>query len=382
MKNLICIVLMLSSLISYADTVIEMEEYGGVYKVPCTVNGAKMKFIFDTGASNVCLSLPMAEYLFDNGYLEKSDIKGSGSSSVADGRIVDHIIVNLKDIEIGGQHLYNVAAIVMDGQNAPLLMGQSAIQKLGLLTMDGNKLILHNDDSEDEGLTQEQIDRMFEEAMLLYNKKYYTSALSIYKTLDEYHLLSDYGLTLLADCYSFCDDDSNAIRVLNKIKDVDSLLEDGIDFYERRGLFHFFIGNDEMAISDFEKSTLNQVNEYKKSYINKIWGNCLKNLKRYRNAADKYAEALNDKAKELGVSTDYLFNDCQYKLNKKDESIKDADADEIFFEIINIANLNGDMSNFDFNDRVIVLAYKGNKRAQRYCDRMDINYNYLYHLRP
>lgn len=129
---------------SFAQTTIEMESYGGVYRIPCIVNGAKMKFIFDTGASSVSISLAIAEYLFDNGYIQKGDILGVGTSAVADGGIVDHINIRLRDIEIAGLHLKNVDAVVIDGQNVPLLMGQSAIQKLGPIELDGNKLIIKN----------------------------------------------------------------------------------------------------------------------------------------------------------------------------------------------------------------------------------------------
>ena len=101
MKKLFFITFFILSLGANAQTIIQMEKYGGVYRIPCVVNGAKMKFVFDTGASNVCLSLPMAEYLFDNGFVNEDDIIGLGSSSVADGRIVDHVKINLKDIQIG-----------------------------------------------------------------------------------------------------------------------------------------------------------------------------------------------------------------------------------------------------------------------------------------
>jgi aspartyl protease family protein len=37
-----------------------MQKDGGVYKVPCTVNGLKLEFIFDTGASVVSISLTEA----------------------------------------------------------------------------------------------------------------------------------------------------------------------------------------------------------------------------------------------------------------------------------------------------------------------------------
>ena len=57
-----------------SQTVIQMEEYGGLYRIPCKVNGAKMKLIFDTGADKVCLSLSMANYLYDNDYITNEDI--------------------------------------------------------------------------------------------------------------------------------------------------------------------------------------------------------------------------------------------------------------------------------------------------------------------
>lgn len=121
-----------------------MELDGGVYKIPCTVNGAKLKMIFDTGASTVCLSLATAIFLYQNDYISKSDFKGTGYSSTASGDIVDNMIINIKDIEIGGMHLYNVDGVVMESLTAPLLLGQSAIQKLGSITIKGNQLIINN----------------------------------------------------------------------------------------------------------------------------------------------------------------------------------------------------------------------------------------------
>ena len=127
----------------FSQRVIQMEQEGGVYKIPCTVNGAKLKMIFDTGASTVCLSLATAVFLYQNDYITKSDFKGTGYSSTASGDIVDHMKINLRDIEIGGMHLYNVEGVVMESLTAPLLLGQSAIQKLGSITIRGNQLIIN-----------------------------------------------------------------------------------------------------------------------------------------------------------------------------------------------------------------------------------------------
>lgn len=129
---------------SLSQKIIYMERDGGVYKISCTVNGARMKMIFDTGASSVSLSRSMAEYLIENDYISKNDLLGTSKVRIADGSVVNAYRVNLKDVEIGGMHLYNVEATISTSQYAPLLLGQSAIQKLGKISIDGNKLIINS----------------------------------------------------------------------------------------------------------------------------------------------------------------------------------------------------------------------------------------------
>ena len=163
MKKLLLALLLVANTIC-AQVTITMEQEAGVYKVPCVVNGAKMKFIFDTGAATVCLSESMAEYLLDNDYISKDDFIGTGSSTVADGRTVSHLKIILRDIEIGGLHLSNVEASIVEGQRAPLLLGQTAIQKLGKVSMEGDKLIIENGDEdncipEGEQLTIDEIEQ-------------------------------------------------------------------------------------------------------------------------------------------------------------------------------------------------------------------------------
>lgn len=142
-RLLLIIVFSLFTSLCFSQVTITMEESNGVYKIPCTVNGLKMKFIFDTGASVVSLSQSMAEYMFDNDFLSKNDIIGKAQTRIADGSVVDVNVVNIRDFEVAGFHLKDVTATIKDGQNVPLLMGQSAIEKLGRVSISGNKLIIH-----------------------------------------------------------------------------------------------------------------------------------------------------------------------------------------------------------------------------------------------
>ena len=123
------------------------QEESGIYTIPCEVNGLKLRFVFDTGASDVHLSLLDAAFMLKNGYLSKDDFLGKDSYTMADGSISDNAVVNLKEIRIGNLRIKDVRASISSKINASLLLGQSAIQKIGKYTIDGNYLILH--DSQD-----------------------------------------------------------------------------------------------------------------------------------------------------------------------------------------------------------------------------------------
>lgn len=244
----------------FADTHIKMEEYNGVYRIPCTINGAKMKFIFDTGASNVCISLSMAEYLLDNDFINDTDILGTGTSTVADGRIIDHVIINLRDIEIAGNHLRNVRAVVTESQNAPLLMGQSALKQLGAYTIQGNTLVLHNDDylsNQTSSFEERELDELFNNAYEAYLNEDYREASLIYNKLYNDNRLSPYGKYLYAACLTFDGNYYDSIEILNEIEPYFGNEEPDLEYrlYELLGRSYREIGNFDKAKTCFNKAS-------------------------------------------------------------------------------------------------------------------------------
>ena len=101
-----------------------------------------MKFIFDTGASTVNISMAEAIFLFKNGHIQEADIKGTSHAQIANGEIVENTRILLHKIDIGGIEINDVDATVSHNLNAPLLLGQSAINKLGAIQLDGTNLII------------------------------------------------------------------------------------------------------------------------------------------------------------------------------------------------------------------------------------------------
>lgn len=123
-------------------TQVRMEEQGGVYLVPITVNGLPLKFIFDTGASSISISSAEAAVMVRQGKITEADVVGQQRFQDATGGISEGTIVVLRTVEIGGVVLHDVEASVVDNMSAPLLLGQSALAKFGKISIDYNNLTI------------------------------------------------------------------------------------------------------------------------------------------------------------------------------------------------------------------------------------------------
>jgi clan AA aspartic protease (TIGR02281 family) len=121
-----------------AQTTITMKKVDGIYTIPCNVNGLKLEFIFDTGASDVSVSLTEALFMLKNGYLKPEDILGKQNFTDATGKLSEGTKIILRKLEFEGLTLYNVEASVVHELAAPLLLGQSAMTKLGKFQLDPN----------------------------------------------------------------------------------------------------------------------------------------------------------------------------------------------------------------------------------------------------
>ncbi len=129
-----------SEAISLSDDIeIPFIPTGGVTEVSCTINDLPLKFIFDTGASTVSLSMVEANFMMKNGYLKHSDVVGSQNFFDANGDISEGTVINLRKIDFGGLKLDNVRASVVRNQKAPLLLGQTVLGRLGKIEIDNTR---------------------------------------------------------------------------------------------------------------------------------------------------------------------------------------------------------------------------------------------------
>lgn len=116
--------------------VLQMEREGGVRFIWIEINGIKLRFIFDTGASSICISPAEATVLYRQGTLTKEDILDVEYFQDATGKISEGTSINLREVKIGNMVLDNVKATVVDNVNAPLLLGQTVLERFGRIEID------------------------------------------------------------------------------------------------------------------------------------------------------------------------------------------------------------------------------------------------------
>ncbi|MDM1376342.1 retropepsin-like aspartic protease family protein [Myroides marinus] len=125
-----------NSTVSSGSETVKMLKRGGVYEVPARINGVEMEFIFDTGASDVTISLTEALYLFKQGKLNEDDFIGVAQYQIADGSIAEGTVINLREVQVGNKKVRNVQASIVHNMEAPLLLGQSALERFGNFSID------------------------------------------------------------------------------------------------------------------------------------------------------------------------------------------------------------------------------------------------------
>jgi aspartyl protease family protein len=129
-------------IIGKSKTTIPMFKKNSVYTIPVKINGLEMDFIFDTGASDIAISQTEADILMRKVTSPQDDILGEGHYRIANGDLITAQFINLRTVQLGNKITLNVRASVTPKIDAPLLLGQSALEKFGKVSMDYNRGII------------------------------------------------------------------------------------------------------------------------------------------------------------------------------------------------------------------------------------------------
>ena len=354
---------------AFSQMVIEMVKDGGVYKVPCVVNGLRLKFIFDTGASQVCISESQAVMMLENDYLSVDDIKGTSQSQIADGRIVDNTKIILREIVIGNKKLKDVEAVVVHSQNAPLLLGQTAIEKLGKISLQGDKLVIEDFTNptrlENRYLTEEECNQLFEEARNYYHNELYEDALEKYLLLYYNDFLSHIGVFKIAYCLLRTEKYEEAIKFFFQIEKSYIESESGNDtaeLYKFISLCYLYMNQ----VRSYERYMLKAISCCDSPFLRfeyqALLGGRYIDFKEYHKAERYLKSVLNDYFQYMEIKS----TDCW------DKNYKNDFVAEIYYDI----SFCSEEYHEDLVNKYKIIAAKwGNKNSIEWCKKFNLDYS-------
>jgi aspartyl protease family protein len=109
----------------------------GQFHLTGQVNGEDVRFLVDTGADILALSVETAEAAgieFDAASFEPITQTASGVGLGTQ--------IEIEHLEVGGVQFDNVRAIIVEGLGVNLL-GQSVLRRLGKVEMQGDRMVIH-----------------------------------------------------------------------------------------------------------------------------------------------------------------------------------------------------------------------------------------------
>jgi clan AA aspartic protease (TIGR02281 family) len=142
MSRLLVAALLLVLSRSAVGETIQLQCNHGLFWLPVQINSMiTLRFILDSGASQVVIPADVALTLTRTGTVDASDYIGTETATLADGSTRSVKVIRLREVRVGGQVVSNVTAQVSPISGIPLL-GQTFLSKLPAWTIDNARCAL------------------------------------------------------------------------------------------------------------------------------------------------------------------------------------------------------------------------------------------------
>jgi predicted aspartyl protease len=120
-------------------TIVEMISDGGAFRVPVTINGVlTLKFIVDSGASDVLIPADVVLTLVRTGTIDEADFLGEQTYRMADGSKLPSKRFVIRSLKVGDKVLEKVNGSIAPVEGS-LLLGQSFLSRFGSWSIDNKK---------------------------------------------------------------------------------------------------------------------------------------------------------------------------------------------------------------------------------------------------
>ncbi len=342
--------------------VIKMEKVGRTYRVPCSVNGLSLNFILDTGADQVSISLSEALTMLKSGIIDKNDLLNTEYYQLANGELVEGTTLIIRTLKIGGLTIKNVEASIVHSLNAPLLLGQSALSRLGKITIDykKNELIINENQEISATKKGSLLDYLITGNENLQNGDYLIAIANYSKVIEIDPNYSDaYNKRGMAQ--------GMLGKYNNSIEDLDQAIKlnpNNAEFYNNRGSSLGKLENYNEALEDLNQAiSLDSTDEF--SYFNR--GVVKVNL-------DMYQTAIEDLNKSIYLNpskalTYYYRGTAKLLLTKYNDAVNDFNNAIKLDSNDELSYHNRGQANFNLNKYKLAI--------EDYSKAIEINPKYL-----
>ncbi len=121
---------------SYGQETVLERGLGGHFFTVANINGEPIRFVVDTGATDVALTMDDARRAGISFDPSQFEVVGSGASGDVRGQIVE-----LREVDLDGKKVSDIHAVVLEGLTISLL-GQNYLRHLDTVSISGDKMTL------------------------------------------------------------------------------------------------------------------------------------------------------------------------------------------------------------------------------------------------
>ena len=120
------------------------QDSDGRYMLDASVNGVGVKTYYTEESWFASLSSTAYLFLYENGYIADADVRGMTTVVMPGGKSTKAGSLVIRSLKIGNVIVKGLPAFVIAKQKVPLVVGASAFDCFGEVTVEGDRLLVHD----------------------------------------------------------------------------------------------------------------------------------------------------------------------------------------------------------------------------------------------
>ena len=181
---------------------IDLHEQDGGFSIDASVNGVGIKTFYTEESWFVSMSSNTYLFLYENGYIADSDVKGMTTLKMPDGSSVKAASFLIRELRFGDRMVIrDTPAFVIRKQTVPMLVGSSTFESFGEVKIESGKLVIGDGQetsiAEDTEDPLEALKAEAQDALESRDLEKADSCLSILKTRDALTMLTEYQYAMV-----------------------------------------------------------------------------------------------------------------------------------------------------------------------------------------